>query len=92
MIALQEAKYCHDFCVWLRFNTGEAGEVNLAEIVRRYPQAKPLQDIEQFRQFYLDDWPTLAWECGFDLSPELLYQCLTGRVPNWSNDEISHGD
>jgi hypothetical protein len=26
----------------------------------------------------------LAWKCGFDLSPEYLYELLTGSVPVWS--------
>ncbi len=84
MIAIQEVKYCHDFCVWLRFNTGEAGEIDLADVVQRYSQAAPLRKPEQFREFYLDEWPTLAWACGFDLAPEFLYQRLTGHAPAWS--------
>jgi hypothetical protein len=84
MITVQEVKYLHDFCVWLRFNTGDAGEIDLADVVHRYPQATPLREPEQFRQFYLDDWPTLTWDCGFDLAPEFLYQRLTGHAPTWS--------
>jgi hypothetical protein len=35
---------------------------------------------ENFARFYLDSWPTLAWECGFDISPESLYSMLGKRA------------
>ena len=46
--------------------------------------AAELRDPGKFADFYLDEWPTLAWRCGFDLSPEYLYELLTGTVPTWS--------
>jgi hypothetical protein len=30
-------------------------------------------------QFHLDSWPTLAWDCGFDVSPESLYERVVGK-------------
>jgi len=29
-------------------------------------------------------WPTLAWDCGFDLAPEYLYELATGKRPSWA--------
>ena len=84
MITVQEARYCGGFRIWLRFNTGESGETDLEEVIQHYPAAKMLADPEQFSQFYLDEWPTLAWACGFDLSPESLYERVTGCPPRWS--------
>jgi hypothetical protein len=46
---------------------------------RKYPIAEPLQDPEAFSHFYLDSWPTLAWDCGFDVDPESLYFRATGK-------------
>ena len=37
----------------------------------------------EFKKFYLDEWPTLAWPCGFDLSPESLYERATGKRIEW---------
>ena len=79
-IYLLEAKYLADYRVFLRFNTGESGEVDLKDLVFKYKVAEPLQDPEQFANFFLDSWPTLAWECGFDVAPESLYYRLTGKV------------
>ena len=79
-IYLVEAKYIADYRVFLRFNTGESGEVDLKDLVFKYEAAEPLRDPELFAKFFLDSWPTLAWECGFDIAPESLYYRLTGNV------------
>nr|VFJ68463.1 MAG: Protein of unknown function (DUF2442) [Candidatus Kentron sp. FM]VFJ68737.1 MAG: Protein of unknown function (DUF2442) [Candidatus Kentron sp. FM]VFK17092.1 MAG: Protein of unknown function (DUF2442) [Candidatus Kentron sp. FM] len=81
-IFVAEARYVNDFTVFLRFNTGEAGEVDLREIVHRYKIAEPLRDPVRFSRFYLDSWPTLAWDCGFDIAPESLYFRVTGKKPS----------
>jgi hypothetical protein len=84
-IYLLEAKYIADHRVFLRFNTGEFGEVDLRDLTYKYKAAGPLQDPVQFSKFYLDSWPTLAWECGFDVAPESLYYRLTGNTPSKSS-------
>jgi len=38
-----------------------------------------LQNMWNTKEFFLDSWPTLAWECGFDISPESLYLRVTGK-------------
>jgi hypothetical protein len=42
-----------------------------------------LRDEKEFARFFLDEWPTLAWPCGFDVAPEALYERVTGQSP-WS--------
>ncbi len=79
-IYLVEAKYLAEYRVFLRFNTGESGEVDLKDLVYKYKAAEPLQDPERFAGFFLDSWPTLAWDCGFDVAPESLYYRLTGSL------------
>lgn len=79
-VYLVEAQYVADYRVFLRFNTGESGEIDLKDLIFKYEAAKPLQDPEHFAQFFLDSWPTLAWECGFDVAPESLYYRLTGKL------------
>jgi len=81
MIVVQEAEYDDDYCIWLKFSSSEEGIVDLADIVARYPAARPLLDTEAFKQFFLDEWPTLAWSCGFDIFPERLYELATGKAP-----------
>nr|VFJ42654.1 MAG: Protein of unknown function (DUF2442) [Candidatus Kentron sp. FW] len=79
-IAVLEARYVQDFRIFLRFNTGESGQIDLRDVVQEYPIAEPLRDPVRFSQFYLDSWPTLAWDCGFNIAPESLYFRVTGRT------------
>jgi len=81
-VFLEEAHYIKDFKVFLKFNTGESGEVDLKNLVYKYKIAEPLRDTRAFAKFYLDSWPTLAWECGFDIAPESLYDMVTGKKQN----------
>ena len=79
-VSVLEAHYVRDFRIFLKFNTGESGEVDLRDIVYKYNIAEPLRDPVLFSQFYLDSWPTLAWDCGFDVDPESLYSRATGKA------------
>lgn len=83
IIGINEARWIKDYQIWLSFNTGEEGAVDLRDDVFKYTIATPLRTIENFRDFYLDEWPTLAWPCGFDLAPEYLYELATGKQPSW---------
>ena len=83
MIHIESAKYLDGYCIQLKFNTDEIGIVDLTELINRYPIAQQLQDKALFSQFYLDEWPTLAWPCGFDVSPETLYEMATGKTVSW---------
>jgi len=58
----------------LQFNDGLCGNVDLKDIICKNTAASSLKDPVEFSKFYLDSWPTLAWECGFDIAPESLYQ------------------
>lgn len=73
-IYLLEAQHIKDFNIEITFSTKEKKTVNLKNIVMKYEQAKELRNIENFKHFYLDDWPTLAWNNGFDISPDYLYE------------------
>ena len=77
-IAISEARYIAGYRIFIKFNNGEYGEVDLERIVFKYPASVPLRDVYAFSQFYLDSWPTLAWSCGFDVSPEYLYEIAIG--------------
>ncbi|MCK5720740.1 MAG: DUF2442 domain-containing protein [Thiomargarita sp.] len=79
-VYLLEARYIKDFKIFLKFNTGEAGELDLKDIIYKYKIAAPLRDYIAFSEFYLDSWPTLAWKCGFDIAPESLYFMVTGKT------------
>ncbi|MBW4056280.1 MAG: DUF2442 domain-containing protein [Proteobacteria bacterium] len=83
MIEVCEAIYQGDYKIWIKFNTGESGVVDLFDLVQKYKVAEPLLDTNEFKKLYLDGWPILAWPCGFDLAPESLYERATGKRVEW---------
>ena len=73
-VYVENAKYAGGFKVLLQFNDGKTGEADLKETIYKYDAASPLRDPSEFAKFHLDSWPTLAWDCGFDIAPESLYE------------------
>lgn len=70
---VKDAKYLHDYVIWLRFNDGAEGEIDLREELEG-EMFEPLRDLEKFRRFYVDpELETIVWENGADLAPEFLY-------------------
>ena len=65
-----EARYVRDYTVWLRFNDGTCGEVDLADELNG-PIFEPLRNLSEFKRFGIT-LHTLAWENGADLAPEFL--------------------
>jgi hypothetical protein len=84
MISVKSAQHVRDHLVSIEFSDGASGVIDLSNVVDKYETAAELRDPAKFAQFQLDEWPTLAWPCGFDLAPEYLYELLTGSAPAWS--------
>jgi len=75
------AKHVRDYVIWLRFNDGTEGEVNLAgELEGEVFGA--LKDVEEFKKFHIDpEIESIVWENGADLAPEFLHaQVKTGET------------
>lgn len=71
-----EAKYERDYVIYLKFNDGAEGYVDLLDELYGEMFA-PLADRETFRTFKLDEeLHTIAWDNGADLAPEFLYDRL----------------
>ena len=71
---ITEARYVSDFIVWLRFNDGVEGEVDLREELWG-PIFEPLLDPATFQRFSIHpELHTIVWENGADFSPEFLHQ------------------
>ncbi len=70
---VSEAKYLHDYLIWLKFSDGTEGEIDLQNELSGEVFA-PLQDMDSFKRFRVDpELGTIAWENGADLAPEFLY-------------------
>ena len=68
------AHHVRDYVVFLRFQDGVEGEVDLQP--QLYGEVfEPLKDRDYFRQFRVDpDLHTIVWPNGADFAPEFLYQ------------------
>lgn len=72
-----EAEYVGDYKIWLRFDDGVAGEVDLADDLTG-PVFQPLRNPLSFRAFRLHpELRTLVWPNGADFAPEFLRDKLT---------------
>jgi len=69
-----EAKYLYDYAIWLRFNDGIEGEIDLSKELEGEIFG-PLKDLQKFKSFKIDPiLGTIVWENGADLAPEFLYE------------------
>jgi Protein of unknown function (DUF2442) len=66
------AKPVRDYVVWLKFEDGSEGEVDLASELWG-PVFEPLRDPEYFRKLAVAEYGTIAWPNGADLAPEFLH-------------------
>ncbi len=74
ILHVREAKYLRDYVIWVRFNDGAEGEIDLSDELEGEIFG-PLRDIEAFKSFSVDpDLETIVWDNGADLAPEFLYE------------------
>jgi hypothetical protein len=74
LIDVIEAEYLRDFIIWVKFEDGSEGEIDLsAELYG--PMFEPLKDVDYFKQVRVDpELGTIVWPNGADLAPEFLYE------------------
>jgi hypothetical protein len=72
---LVDVRHVRDHVVYLCFDDGLAGEVDLSGYVGRGPIFQPLADESFFKQVSIQGG-TLAWPNGADIAPERLYDLL----------------
>lgn len=68
-----EARHVRAHTLWLRFQDGTSGEIDLTqELVG--PIMAPLRDVSFFKGFGIHpDFHTLVWPNGADFAPEFLH-------------------
>ncbi|HET8946816.1 MAG TPA: DUF2442 domain-containing protein [Candidatus Polarisedimenticolia bacterium] len=71
--------------VFLRFEDGVSGEIDLANRIEFVGVFAPLLDEREFAKVRVDpNLGTIVWPGGADLAPETLYAWLTGGNPGAS--------
>ena len=73
-VHVTDAKYTRDYKVWLAFNDGAQGEIDLSSELQG-EVFEPLRDRSFFQSFVLEGH-TLSWCNGADFAPEFLRELL----------------
>jgi hypothetical protein len=73
-----EAKHIQDYQVWIKFDDGKSGKINLIDEIWG-EVFEPLKDINYFRNFKIEN-DTLSWENEADLAPDFLYELLNQQT------------
>jgi Protein of unknown function (DUF2442) len=67
--------------LYIRFEDGIEGTVDLKDLVRFEGVFAPLQDQPEFERAYVDrELGTICWPNGADLDPVVLYARVSGRA------------
>ncbi len=75
-----DVRHTDDFRVWLRFNDGLEGEIDL-EPELHGDILEPLRDRAVFAPVWLDPGgETIMWPNGADLAPEFVYEQVKRAV------------
>ncbi len=71
-----EVKYVSGFVLWLRFEDGTAGEIDLGSELHG-SVFEPLHDPNYFARVRVNpDTGTIEWPNGADFAPEFLYEMV----------------
>ncbi len=75
LVHVLEARHLGGHRVWLRFDDGVTGELDLSSELAGQV-FEPLRDPSFFARFEVDD--TLTWPNGADFAPEFLHGLVRG--------------
>src|SRR5438067_2158483 len=100
MLWVTDARYLGGYRLWLSFNDGMSGEVDLAHRLQG-EVFEPLKDVNLFGQVeFHPEMDTIVWPNGANLAPEYLHEQIVQQghyVPHQprsadatSEDEILH--
>lgn len=68
-----------DFRVWVRFENGVEGEVDLAHLVGKGVFQRWAENPSEFAEVSIDSGSgTVVWPGGLDVAPDRLYSEVTG--------------
>jgi len=86
-----EARYLGGYKVYLKYEDGVEGEIDLAEFIKFEGVFEPLKEPERFMELYLNkELGTICWPCGADLDPDVLYARLTKTAIPADADRVSN--
>lgn len=67
-----------NYRIWLEFNDGVKGEVDLSEMAGKGVFSY-WNDYKNFEKVYITDYRAIAWNSDLDICPDSQYMKLTGK-------------
>jgi hypothetical protein len=84
---VKKAEYRNEYRIWIEFQSGESGEVDLKGYVGNGEVFEKFKEIEYFKSFKVE-YGTIRWGEGeADIAPERLYYLVTGKEVDFSEEE-----
>ena len=86
MLHITEAKHIRAKVIWVVFDDGVSGEVDLNGALKG-PVFESLENESEFSKMYVDpEVETIVWPNGADLAPEFVKELLTEQTTS-----VRHG-
>ena len=77
-IDVVKVKVLNNYMLYLQFNNGTQGNVDISTLVPFKGVFEPLKDKRFFSKVFINhDIGTICWENGADLSPTLLHDSIS---------------
>jgi len=74
---LTSAEYLKDYKIFVSFNNGDEGVVDLKDKLKPKGIFRNIMDLQNFKKVKFNpELDTISWPNGADLAPEFLYECL----------------
>jgi predicted O-methyltransferase YrrM len=74
-----EARVADGYKLYIRFEDGVDGEVDLSQLIEFEGVFSPLQDLRELARLRVDpETGTVCWPNGADLDPDMLYAVISG--------------
>ena len=81
LVDIVEARAVGGHRLYLRFEDGVEGEVDLSDLVELEGVFAPLREPAEVAKVRLDtELGTVCWPNGADLDPDVLYSTITGQT------------
>ena len=75
-----EAKVVKNYILYIRFEDGLSGQIDISSIVPFEGVFSPLKELSYFATVRIDkDLGTIVWDSGADLAPDVLYEIISAQ-------------
>jgi len=80
LVDVVEVKPLSDYRLWVKFEDGEEGTINVKKLVEFTGVFEPLANPGFFAQASVNpELGVVSWPNGADLDPDVLYSVVTGK-------------